>query len=93
MLREIYSNREAVPFDSTTNKADLELLLQRARLATFNPSNFRSFRLEVSDPPEPGHESQISEDIIRVNITGAAVELTLIDLPGFLVRSPEILLY
>ena len=81
----LHGPNELVPFDSTTNKADAELLLLRARLATFDPSNFVSYRLDVEDPPQPGQENQISEDIIVVNITGAAVELTLIDLPGFLV--------
>ena len=84
-------SNELVPFDSTTKKADLELLLRRARLATFNPSSFVSYRLDVEDPPQPGQEDQISEDIIVVNITGAAVELTLIDLPGFLVYHPATL--
>lgn len=76
---------EAVHFDRTTNKADLGPLLQRAQLATFNSSNFDSYRLNVENPPQPGIESQISEDIIIVHIIGAAVELTLIDLPGFVV--------
>ena len=94
VLRKTSSLRgpnELVPFDSITNKADLQLLLQRARLATFNPSSFASYRLDVEDPPQPGREDQISEDVIIVNITGAAVELTLIDLPGFLVCYPATL--
>lgn len=79
---------EAVHFDSTINKADLEPLLQRARLATFNRLNFVSYRLDVENPPQPGSEDQISEDIIMVDIMGAAVDLTLIDLPGFPVYHP-----
>jgi hypothetical protein len=85
------NNPEIRHFDSTTDLAKVELLLQRARLATFNPSNFESYRLDVSDPPLPSSaEPQHSDNEILVKITGANVDVTLIDLPGLMVHFLEI---
>lgn len=86
-----YGSTETRHFDSTTDVRKVEILLQRARLAVFNPSKFESYRLDVSDPPLSGPtESLHSDDKIIVKITGAAVDVTLIDLPGMLVLFLEI---
>lgn len=70
-------------FAKTSNKGDVEIILRRAQLAILNPNqaieNFVNLDVatHTAAPARP-----FSEDMIVVDIVGAPVNVTFIDLPG-----------
>jgi len=70
-------------FDETTNKELVQVILRRAQLAILNPqSPVKEFvSLDIATYHSPSQLS-FSEDMIIVEIFGAPVSVTFIDLPG-----------
>jgi hypothetical protein len=80
---EIAGNQRTDPFDTTNEKHQVEKILRRAQLAILNPGTpieiFRSLDPDTYNRPS---ERIFSKDMVVVEVNGAPVDLTLIDLPG-----------
>jgi hypothetical protein len=70
-------------FEKTTNKKEVELILRRAQLAILNPDKPVEYFVHLdlaNDTTASG--TAFSKDMIVVDIVGAKVNVTFIDLPG-----------
>jgi GTPase SAR1 family protein len=79
-------------FGETYNRDEVPLLLRRAQLAILNPGMpFESFyRLEEKDCKTHAHHIQFSRNTVVVEITGADVDVTFIDLPGIIASTETV---
>ena len=75
-----------VSFGKTNSKEDVALLLRRAQLAILNPSmKFSAFtNLDEKQCKEHGREKNFSRNTVVLQITGAEVDVTFLDLPGII---------
>jgi GTPase SAR1 family protein len=85
---------ETVDFGETTNKNDITLLLQRAQLAILNPDKRIS---EFQNLPKAScinypSSQMFSSNTVVLEITGAEVDVTFIDLPGVIQNPPQVLI-
>lgn len=73
-----------ISFASTNDKAEVELILRRAQLAILNPSKDPSFFSTLGEDECKNHpkEAKFSKNAVVVEIVGALVDVTFIDLPG-----------
>jgi hypothetical protein len=74
------------PFGETNARDDVPLLLRRAQLAILNPGMPLENFLQLNDKEcrEYTRDIQFSRNTVVVEITGADVDVTLIDLPGII---------
>jgi GTPase SAR1 family protein len=81
-----------VVFDKTDNKDDVCLLLSRAQLAILNPrrdvATFRNF--QESDCKSHTRDVDFSRNTVVLEITGADVDVTFIDLPGIISNTEKV---
>lgn len=87
--------RETVVFDETTNRDDITLLLQRAQLAILNPDKpLAEFQTLPKERCSNNYQSSqmFSRNTVVLEITGADVDVTFIDLPGVIQNPPPVLL-
>lgn len=79
-------------FGETCNRNEVALLLRRAQLAILNPGMpFESFfRLEEKECKSHAHHIQFSRNTVVVEITGADVDVTFIDLPGIIASTETV---
>jgi GTPase SAR1 family protein len=77
-------------FTAVTDREEVLLALRRAQLALLNPSKDPSYFLRFSDSAcneaAPGAETKFSSNIVVLDITGADVDVSFIDLPGIIQR-------
>ena len=80
---EIAGNQHTDLFDTTNDKHQVEKILRRAQLAILNPGTpIEIFRSVDPDAYNRPLEKIFSKDMVVVEVNGAPVDLTLIDLPG-----------
>ena len=86
------SRDELTPFAETKDKGDITIILRRAQLAALNPNrvmeNFKN--LEDSDCDKYDTEQKFSRNTVVLEITGADVDVTFIDLPGIISNTEEV---
>ncbi|KAL0484131.1 GTP-binding protein Mx [Acrasis kona] len=84
------SQPKEVPFGSVYEKKEVEGILRRAQKAVLNPSKEAITYLSISDQDLTAipDELKFTRNIVCIHITGAKVNLTLIDLPG-IIRTTE----
>lgn len=91
---EIGSQRHGVfPFAETANPDEVTDILRRAQLAILNPSRpiasfARPSEEESNDIPR---ELKFSRNMVVLEITGADVDVTFIDLPGIIASTESVL--
>ncbi len=83
---------EVVPFAETANKHEVTLLLRRAQLAILNPERKIDEFLELSDAECDSETvaTQFSRDTVVIEISGAGVDVTFIDLPGIISHTEKV---
>lgn len=79
-------------FGETVVREEVALLLRRAQLAILNPGMpFESFStMDAKDCAEHAHYIQFSRNTVVVEITGADVDVTFIDLPGIIASTETV---
>lgn len=82
---------EVSPFGFTRDPNQVSLLLRQAQLAILNPGISPSIILSLSEIQCLAHPLQrsFSKDRVVVEITGADVDVTFIDLPGIISNAPR----
>jgi GTPase SAR1 family protein len=83
------------PFGETSVKEDIEKMLLRAQLALLNPSRDHMEFASLSDHGCDSYVSthQFSANTVVLEITGADVDVTLIDLPGIISNVANVMPY
>ena len=83
---------ETVPFGKTNSKDDVALLLRRAQLAILNPSTRCSAfaQLDETQCKEHGREKNFSRNTVVLEIAGAEVDVTFLDLPGIISNTEKV---
>jgi GTPase SAR1 family protein len=84
---------ETVHFDTTSIREDVEGIISRAQLAILNPSiNYQEFRDMTAEDVDghEGNELAFSKNSVIIEITGAKVDLTFIDLPGIIANTKTV---
>jgi GTPase SAR1 family protein len=71
-------------FAELGREKDIPRTLQRAQIALLNPGRQPAYFRDISDTDLASHtsETEFSSDVVVLEVTGAAINLTLIDLPG-----------
>jgi GTPase SAR1 family protein len=82
-------------FAETEEKDEVTNILRQAQLAILNPSkSFTSFsRLSEKDCNEHPRDLKFSRNTVVLEITGAGVDLTFIDLPGIIASIEKVPLF
>jgi GTPase SAR1 family protein len=77
------------PFAETQNPQDVSLIIRRAQLAILNPSQDSKDFLDMDEEQCRKHpsKSSFSRNMVVVEITGADVDVTFIDLPGIIANT------
>jgi hypothetical protein len=87
-------DHEVLPFAETTNKDDVTLLLRRAQLAILNPERrieeFIGLSESECDSEAETVAIQFSRDTVVIEISGAEVDVTFIDLPGIISHTEKV---
>lgn len=81
-------------FDETQNKEEVTRILRRAQLAILNPNEDKDTFLTLDDEQCNAHHIALcfSRNTVVVEITGAEVDITLIDLPGLIQNTEKVYL-
>jgi hypothetical protein len=83
---------KVVQFASTAREDEVEEILRRAQLAILNPDTpDEQVKSDVTHPTQP--KLEFSEDTIIVEVTGASMNFTFIDLPGIINLENPVLLF
>ena len=79
-------------FAKTDSKDDVALLLRRAQLAVLNPSTpYEKFvNLAEADCNSHSRERNFSRNTVVLEITGADVDVTFLDLPGIISNTEKV---
>ena len=85
---------QTIPFAETGSRDEVTLILRRAQLAILNPSSeVGTFTtLLESDFKDHARERSFSRNIIVLDIIGAPVDVTFLDLPGIIQSTEEVTL-
>ena len=91
-LRFENSKHGTIEFGRTTSKDAVADLLRQAQLAILNPNTKVSelYNLTESQCKEHSKELNFSKDIIVLEIIGADVDVTFVDLPGIIARTDKV---
>lgn len=91
-LRFENSKHGTIEFGKTTSKDAVPDLLRRAQLAILNPNAEVSsfYNLTESQCKDYSKELNFSKDIIVLEIIGADVDVTFVDLPGIIARTDKV---
>jgi GTPase SAR1 family protein len=83
------------PFKETETPDDVTEILRRAQLAILNPSRSIPSIAELSNAECREHPSELkfSRNMVVVEITGADVDVTFIDLPGIIASTEKVLTF
>ena len=81
------------PFAETTTPEDVTGILRRAQLAILNPSRAPADMAKLSDAECEVHpiELKFSRSMVVLEITGANIDVTFIDLPGIIASTETVL--
>lgn len=87
-LRFENTKRETIEFGKTTSRDDVALLLRRAQLAILNPNATLAELQTLTEIQRKDYANEVkfSKDLIVLQITGAEVDVTFVDLPGIIAR-------
>ena len=92
---EVPMGRELGTFDFATTQIpeEVSLMIRRAQLAILNPSKDPKDFLAFDEAQCHKHASelQFSRNMVVVEIVGANVDVTFIDLPGLIANTPNVL--
>jgi vacuolar protein sorting-associated protein 1 len=79
-------------FAETQNKEEVTHILRRAQLAILNPNEDKDSFLSLNDEQCKAHRIALSfsRNTVVVEITGAAVDITFIDLPGLIQNTEKV---
>lgn len=79
-------------FDETQNKEEVTRILRRAQLAILNPNEDKDSFLSLDDDQCKAHRIALSfsRNTVVVEITGAEVDITFIDLPGLIQNTEKV---
>lgn len=80
------SEQGTLDFDQTNDESQVTLILRRAQLAILNPSKPFSDFLQLDEDQCDNHSREVSfsRNTVVLEITGASVDVTFIDLPGII---------
>ena len=89
----VAANRGSFPFASAQDLDDLLLMIRRAQLAILNPKKEPREFLELDQSQCNNYKSDLSfsRNFVVVEVAGAAVDLTFIDLPGIIANTEKVL--
>jgi hypothetical protein len=89
------SAASTIPFDETNDKAEITIILRRAQLAVLNPTRpFDEFRrLTDQECQDNIPLLRFSKSTVVLEIIGADVDVTFIDLPGIISNSDDVRLF
>lgn len=81
-----------IEFDDTNNEEEVPHLLRRAQLAILNPGKDEKVFLPLDEKQcnDYCHEIQFSQNKVVLEITGADVDVTFIDLPGIISSTEKV---
>ena len=84
--------RGIFPFAETTDKEEVTNILRRAQLAILNPNkSLDEFsRLSEKECQDHPRDLKFSRNTVVLEITGAGVDLTFIDLPGIIASTEKV---
>jgi GTPase SAR1 family protein len=87
-LRFQNAKHGTIEFGKTTSRDDVALLLRRAQLAILNPNAALAELQTLTEIQckDYSNEANFSKDLIVLQITGADVDVTFVDLPGIIAR-------
>lgn len=87
------ANRGPCPFATAQDLDDLLLMIRRAQLAILNPKKEPRDLLELDESQCHNYKSDLSfsRNFVMVEVAGAAVDLTFIDLPGIIANTEKVL--
>lgn len=82
------NKHETCEFANTTQREEVALLLRRAQLAILNPNKKHTEFQNLSESKCKNYtnHTSFSRDLILLQITGAEVDVTFVDLPGIIAR-------
>ena len=83
-----FENKHGTTEFANTTSRDKVALLRRAQLAILNPNKkYTQFQtLTENECKNYANEAIFSKDLILLQITGAEVDVTFVDLPGIIAR-------
>lgn len=83
---------DVIDFDETNKRGDVEQILRRAQLAILNPSQLPSTFIGLDEKQCDIHYREIgfSRNSVILEITGADVDVTFIDLPGIISNTERV---
>lgn len=81
-----------IEFGETKKEEEVPQLLRRAQLAILNPGKDAEefYQLDEKECNEFCHEIQFSQNTVVLEITGADVDVTFIDLPGIISSTEKV---
>lgn len=77
-------NMEIIPFATLTSREEVPMVLRQAQLALLNPSSSALSFLNQNYLENYQSDRSFTRDTVVLEITGADVDVTLIDLPGII---------
>lgn len=79
-------------FTETDNREQIPIILHRAQLAILNPGEDISYFIDMDDAQCKGHRVAVnfSRNTVVIEITGADVDVTFIDLPGIISNTERV---
>ena len=85
-------NRKPFEFATTQNLTDLMLMIRRAQLAILNPKKEVKEFLTLDEAQCENFVSELSfsRNLVVVEVAGAAVDVTFIDLPGIIANTEKV---
>ena len=93
-MTEKIGEPEIIPFGETSVKEDVTELLRGAQMANLNPSmDPKTFHPGGNDDIKNATGLQFSNNVVILEISGATVDDTLIDLPGIISNTEKVRIF